>query len=565
MNRQQRRAAGIGRSQINAGQIIDAAVAHHQAGRVEHAATFYRAALSLDPEHPDALHLLGVASHQTGDPETAVNLISHAIRRRPGAAIFHSNLGNALRDLGHSDQAISSLRRAVHIDGCFADGRYNLGVALQAAERIEEAAREYRAAIALRPDHAESHDNLGTVLKAAGRLSEAERCHREALRLRPVFPGALTNVGIVLKEQGNLADAETWCRRAVEHDPKYKQGHFNLGAILSERGEKEAALGHYRQAVGLDHSFAAARYNLALALLSLGQMEEGWAEYEWRWKVAGEGPAPHAFLQPAWRGEPGEGRTLLVHSEQGYGDTLQFSRYAPMAAAQGLEVILQIDKPLVRLMGSLDGVSRVVPTGEPIPRFDMQCPMLSLPLALGTTLATVPATIPYLAPTPADAATWRRRLDDVGASRPRIGLAWAGNSLLKADKKRSLGTSQLDAILQVPGASFISLQKIASSRPDARITDFMTDSLDFADTAALIDCLDLVIAVDTAVVHLAGALGKRVWMLDRFDPCWRWLHGRTNSPWYPKMRIYRQAEPGAWAPVIEQVAADLATEIRAWR
>jgi hypothetical protein len=294
-----------------------------------------------------------------------------------------------------------------------------------------------------------------------------------------------------------------------------------------------------------------------MALLAQVDWPAGWQEYDWRWKTPDLSKAWRGFPQKQWLGEPAEGRTLLIHAEQGFGDTLQFCRYTPLAAARGLRVILEVPGPLVRLLRCLPGVDRVVERGEALPDFDLHCPMLSLPLAFGTTLSSLPGAVPYLHADPELTAAWRARLAAVDIQGPRVGLVWAGNPGKVADARRSLPADRL-APLFVDGAHFVSLQKNGPATPaDLPLTNFMGEVADFADTAALVANLDLVISVDTAVAHLAGALGKLVWVLDRFDPCWRWLAGRRDSPWYPTLRLYRQPTPGDWAPVLAEVLRDL--------
>jgi len=300
-----------------------------------------------------------------------------------------------------------------------------------------------------------------------------------------------------------------------------------------------------------------------MALLAQGDLATGWEEYEWRWKTPHFVAACRNFSQPQWRGESAAGRTLLIHAEQGYGDTLQFCRYAPMAAARGLRVILEVPQPLVRLLRSLPGVDQVVARGEDLPAFDLHCPMLSMPLAFGTTLATIPSAPFYLQADAGQVAAWRTRLDAMEDQNPRIGLVWAGNprrhapELAAIDRRRSLPLEQLAPLLDLSGLHFFSLHKDGPAPEGVKATDFMHEMKDFADTTALIANLDLVISVDSAVAHLAAALGKQVWLLDRFDPCWRWLRGRRDSPWYPTVLLYRQTHPGDWAPVLAEVAANL--------
>jgi hypothetical protein len=302
-----------------------------------------------------------------------------------------------------------------------------------------------------------------------------------------------------------------------------------------------------------------------MALLAAGDLTAGWREYEWRWKTAQLRSGYRDFGKPLWQGEAGAGRTLLIWAEQGFGDTLQFCRFAPLAAARGWRVVMVVQKALVRLLGSLPGVDQVLPSGAVMPPIDSQCPMLSLPLALGITLDTIPCAPSYLSADPSHVAAWKARLPPLCGERLRVGLVWAGNPgrspvLSAVDRRRSMPPELLASLLGIDGVAFFSLQKgshALSGRPG--LIDVMAEMTDFADTAALVANLDLVISVDTAVAHLASAVGTQVWMLDRFDPCWRWLTGRRDSPWYPGLRIYRQPEHGAWSAVVSAVAADLQT------
>jgi tetratricopeptide (TPR) repeat protein len=472
------------------------AVGHHQAARLPDAVTFYRRALALHPPYVEA----------------------------------HQNLGSALSDLGQVDAAIVCLRKALSLRPDYPMAQLNLGNALWAKGRPEEAIAAYEAAIALRPDFAEAH----------------------------------TFCAIVLGEQGQTEPAIAACWRALALQPGYPDAHNALGNLLRAAGRVEEAIGCYRRALALAPDYPDAHFNLGMALLALGEFALGWPEYEWRWQTPQMLAALRRFPQPQWRGEAAPGQRLLIHAEQGLGDTLQFCRFASLAAELGLRVVLEVPRPLVRLCASLSGVEAIVAAGEPLPAFDLHCPMASLPLLLGTRLGTIPAAVPYLAADAAAVAAWRARLAELAGDGLRVGLVWAGNPSLDRparaamDRRRSLGGDRLAGVLGVPGVRFVSLQKDGPRLPPASpVIDMMPAMADFADTAALVAGLDLVIAVDTAVAHLAGALGRPVWMLDRFDPDWRWMMGRRDSPWYPTLRIYRQPRPGDWESVLAEVVRDL--------
>ena len=572
-------------------------VRHHRAGRLDEAARLYQEVLAVNSCHGDSRHLLGMIAHQLGHADLAVDMITQAIAIDAGVAEYHSNLGNALVQLHRLPEAVASLRNAIKLKPHFPEGHFNLGVALAKLGRLDEAAASYRFAINLRsdfpvahnnlghtlirleqtaqaidclyraidlkPDYPEAHSNLGDALGTLGRLDEAVACYRTALALKPDYSEAHNNLGAALGYQGRQDDAIACYQTAIDLDPDFAEAHANLGNALAEQGQRGDAVVCYRMAIDLKPDFPEAHNSLAMALLARGDMQAGWQEYEWRWKTREGAVARHNFAQPQWRGEAAAGKTLLIHAEQGLGDTIQFCRYATLAAAQGLRVIVQAQKPLVRLLRSLSGADLVVGIGDELPAFDLQCPMLSMPLAFGTTIETIPGCSPYLHADKAQAAVWQERLDAMPNQGLRIGLAWAGAAreapaLAAVDRRRSLAPVRLASLLDLPGLQFFSLQRTGPAMPEKfRLTDHMEEMEDFADTAALIGNLDLVISVDTAVAHLAAALGKSVWVLDRFDPCWRWLSGRRDSPWYPTLRLYRQPRPGDWDSVLVEIARDL--------
>jgi hypothetical protein len=373
------------------------------------------------------------------------------------------------------------------------------------------------------------------VLNELGRPAEAEGVLRAALEAQPGSPGVLNNLGIALFAQGRLSKAEASYREALGRRPDFADAHNNLGIVL----------------------------------LAAGRFEEGWEEHEWRWKARHMAGGARGFSAPLWSGEVlGEGGVLLLHAEQGLGDTLQFCRYAPLAAARA-RVVLEVQAPLARLLSSLPGVSQVIARGEALPAFDAQAPLLSLPRAFGTTIETVPARVPYLAADPDQAAAWGRRL----AALPglKVGLCWAGEpragfpELAAIDARRSISLAALAPLAKVAGVSFVSLQKgapaaqAADPPPPMALFDYTAELADFADTAALVENLDLVISVDTSVAHLAGAMARPVWLLNRFDTCWRWLLDRQDSPWYPTLRLFRQTTPGDWTSVIADLRQALHT------
>ncbi len=436
-------------------------------------------------------------------------------------------------------------------------------MAAHQAGRLAEAAEGYRAALTREPGRAELHFVLGQVLCGLEQLEPAVRHFQESHRLRPDLPEAAIQLCTEIEARGDAATAIALLRGMVERNPQDAGAWVNLGILLARQRDFAPALDAYRRATAVAPDFALAHYNAARLHLVTGDLAQGWAKAEWRLRLDRAERLPPGFNQPRWTGAPLAG-TLLLHAEQGFGDTIQFCRYVPLAARRA-RILLSVPPPLVRLLSRLEGVAEFVQPGRPIPDFAQYCSLMSLPHVFGTTLATIPAEIPYLTAEPAAIESWRQRL--AGLTRLKVGLVWAGGAAqpdrpdaARADARRSLALAALAPLAGL--ADFVSLQKgpPAAQIPPAGLVlhDFTAELKDFADTAALIEALDLVISVDTAVAHLAGALGKPVWLLNRYDTCWRWLLGRDDSPWYPSLRQFRQPSPDDWGPVIAAVAAALA-------
>jgi tetratricopeptide (TPR) repeat protein len=440
------------------------------------------------------------------------------------------------------------------------DAAHILAVAQAALGKLDAALASYDRALAIRPDAAEVFANRGVALEQLNRLAEALSSYERALALQPNFPQALYNRGNVLKSLGRYAEALASYDRALAHRPQDAETLNNRGQVLRELMRYEEALASYDAAVVLQPNHVAAHCNAAAVRLMLGDFERGWADYEWRWQKASVVLTRRNFPQPLWRGGDIAGRTILLHSEQGLGDTIQFARYVPLVAARGARVIFEVQAPLRALMAEFaDGVE-VIARGEPLPAFDLHCPLLSLPLAFGTRLDTIPAVTAYLRAPTERAEQWQARL--AAKRRPLVGLVWSGRPGHERDRERSIPLRRLLPLLQ-SGATLVSLQK--EVRPDdAAVLAAHTDILrfaeelnDFSDTAALVSQLDLVISVDTSVAHLAGALGKPTWILLPEVPDFRWLLGRDDSPWYPTVRLFRQDASRDWDGVIARVAAAL--------
>jgi hypothetical protein len=442
--------------------------------------------------------------------------------------------------------------------------------ATQAAARedFDRAIELYDQAIALKPLGAEAYYKRGNAQKNLGRLDAALASYSLAIERRPDYAHAYCNRGVVEHALGLMAAALSSYDQAISHDAADAMAHYNRALLMQDCSRWNEALADYNAAISLDPQFANAQYNRSLALLFTGDWQNGWRGFEWRWKNAqrlsiGES---RNFKQPLWLGEESlAGKSLLLYSEGGLGDTVQFCRYAPMCAALGATVLLEVQPPLLGLLADLQGVSQLIAAGDVLPPFDYQCPLMSLPLAFKTTLDTISSAPQYLHTDKAKVAHWRTLLGD--RSRPRVGLAWSGNPNNTIDQRRSIRLAEFAAYLP-SHCQYFSLQKdvreadrkVLDSSPS--IVSFGDGMLDFVSVAALCECMDLVISVDTSLAHLGGALGLRTWVLLPSTPDWRWLRDREDSPWYATVKLYRQKTAGDWNAVLSRVAADLHREFR---
>ncbi len=555
----------------DAGNDLGLAMQAHRAGRLDAAEAIYRNVIDRDPGNGDALHLLGVVHAQRGDHQASVELIRRAVAIRPESDRL-SNLGNALRELNRPEEALSAFDAAVALNPANGTAHNNRGTVLKGLGRWDDALAAYLRALKLDPDFPLAYSNLGNALQDMGELESAVAAYRAALDRNPNFAPAHANLGNALRRLGRVEEAVAAYCTSLERGGPTPLTYSNLGNALETLGDADGAMAAYDAALALDPRCAEAHWNASLLRLRQGDFARGWEGYEWRWRTPRQ--PPRGFPQPLWQGEDLDGRTLLLHAEQGLGDTLHFVRYAPLVARGNGTVILEVQRPLLRLLGTLDGVGRIVARGDPLPPFDLHCPLLSLPRAFGTRLETIPAAVPYLRADPALEASWRTRLSPDSRfpkNHLKVGLVWAGHApttdvdAIAVDRRRSLRLSQLAPLARVPGVCFYSLQKDGEAAAQARtppagmtLVDAMDAVTDFADTAALVAQLDLVIGVDTSVIHLAGALGRPVWVLSRFDACWRWLENRDDSPWYPTLRLFRQERPGDWSAPLDRLAQALA-------
>jgi tetratricopeptide (TPR) repeat protein len=434
------------------------------------------------------------------------------------------------------------------------------------AGRGDEAERLLYRALALQPASAEIHNNLGNVLRSAGRLDGAIEAYRSAIALAPGLAEAHFNLGLAILQRGDAPGAMQCFRASLQSRPGFADAHLNLGFLLEGEGDNAGAIACYRSAVALEPELVEAHVNLGMQLLLAGHFPEGWREYEWRLRYPEYSGADLAAGDQGqggrWDGVALDGRTILLDAEQGFGDAIQFLRYAPLVAERGGRVLMRCAPELAALAASAPGVATTVTRGGSLPPFDTYCPLPSLPLVFGTSLETIPARVPYLRADPEQARRWKLRLAG-GAAQCRIGLVWASQSKHRTAAEKSLPLAALAPLAAIAGLRFYSLQKgeaaAQAERPPAgmRIENLSDELRDFSDTAAAVANLDLVISVDTAVAHLAGAMGRPAWTLLKFAPDWRWLLAREDSPWYPTMRLFRQQKPADWYPVIGAVTAAL--------
>jgi tetratricopeptide (TPR) repeat protein len=595
-------------------------VASCQAGDAVEGMDAFKRALLIRPDYADAQknlltimsllwgeakanHTLGDFFQEAGRYESAIDFYRKAIAIDSASAESWNNLGNALFAHGDRQQAIASYQSALSLKPDFPQACNNLANALKEAGRYEEAMAAYERAIALQPDSPEPLSNLGNLVREAGQWETAVQLYERALAIDASHPSTLNNLGNAYCEKGRFTDAVSCYEKAIDSKPNYSDAINNLGTALEELGQRDRAMAFYQKAMQLDPSAVSPPWNIALQQLLRGDYENGWRGYEHRWQQKKQSRSKRNFTQPmpATVGDL-KGKRVLLHAEQGFGDALQFCRYVPSVAQLAAEVIFECPAELRRLfeisfvephprdtglrpvpvapeeqdLSASEPTStgrrpvsrkmvspiRVIEKGTLLPAFDLHCPLMSLPMVFGTTLQTIPAEVPYLKPDPADVERWRSRFADQPPGL-RVGLVWAGQSTHQKDRHRSLALADFADLAKVPDVQFYSLQvgesAVQAKSPPAgvRLIDWTSDLHDFADTAALIAQLDLVITVDTAVCHLAGAMRKGVWVLLAYQPDWRWLLDRTDSPWYASAALFRQTQPEDWSTPLLQISAKL--------
>ncbi|WP_281663486.1 tetratricopeptide repeat-containing glycosyltransferase family protein [Paraburkholderia fungorum] len=546
--------------------MLRQAVALQQNGALAEAEELYREILELKPRHFDALQLLGSLALQAGRVQEGIEFLKKALAINAKQAPLHSNLAYALNALQRFDEALASADRALALQSGFPDALNNRGNAQAGLNLPLEALNSFDRALASAPDFAPAWNNRACVLRDLGRAADALASCDHAIALQPGYPDAWSNRGNALSDLNRPHEARESYQRALELAPAFADAWNNLGLTQVDLNEHAQALHSYERALAVNPAAAETHWNRSLCLLQLGQLEAGWAEYEWRWERSRIKASRRTFAQPLWLGNFSiDGKTILLHAEQGLGDTLQFCRYAKTVSKLGAKVVLEVPRELMRLMSTLDGVNQLIEAGHALPPFDCHCPLLSLPLACKTDLASIPSKTPYLFADPQASREWHERIAAPAQKCLNVGLVWAGGNrphvaeLRKNDARRSITFERLAPILDVPNVRFFSLQKGPAARQlqhdDSHldVIDYTEELDDFADTAALVANLDLVISVDTSTAHLAGALDKPVWILNRFDTCWRWMLERTDTPWYAQAKLFRQPALGDWDSVIRNV------------
>jgi tetratricopeptide (TPR) repeat protein len=573
--------------------LVALAQREHGAGRLAEAEAAYRKILALRPDIAEVCANLGLLLANQAKLDEAAVQFERAVALKPDLFQAHLTLGELLQAQGKLDQAAARFEQLLALCPELAEAHYSLGGVLVRQGKLEEAAARFERAAALRPDLAEAHNNLGIVRGRQGKLDQAVASFEQSLKLRPDYAEAHNNLGNVLREQRKLDQAAARFEQAVALRPDYAEAHNNLGNILREQGRHDEAVARYQQALALWPEYAEAHYNLgftlreqgklepaaahyqhALALrpdypdaqlglaacyLAEGDYERGWPLYEGRLRVPGF-VTPHDL--PRWAGQPLTGRSLLLLAEQGLGDTLHFIRYARTLKEQGARIVLACQPALGRLLESHPDVDELFLLGSAaeLPRCDFCLPLLSAPGTFGTDASTIPCDVPYVTADPELRAKWRAEL--AGIDGFKIGIVWQGSRDYPSDRLRSIPLCHFAPLARLPGVRLISLQKGFGSEQISTV-DFpvldLSDRLDhvagpFMDAAAVIGSVDLVVTPDTAIGHLAGALGAPVWLALQFSPNWRWLRKRDDSPWYPTMRLFRQTAFGQWPDVFERMA-----------
>jgi tetratricopeptide (TPR) repeat protein len=538
--------------------------AFQDAGRFQEALACYRRTIALESDCVPAYFNMGLLLIEQALYPEALAALQQAVALAPGFAEAHNNLGIAFQALKRDAEALACFQRAARENPDYSIAWCNAGRLLFTQQRWDEAIPVFQKALALKPAYVEALHNLGLCHHKKKELETAEACYRKVLALRPDHHPTHLDMGNIYLDRGDLPEMAAWYRKALELAPDDTEACVNVGRMLRDLGRWEEALACYDKALQRNPGHVESHFSGALIYLILGRFSEGWKAYEWRLQMA-DWPKkgyPHRLRTPCWNGETFIGRTLLVHHEQGFGDTLQFVRYLPMVQARGGTVLLEVPASLRSLLNGIPGADEIIelsPACPPERTFDLHIPLLSLPGLFGTTLESIPAQVPYLSPDPAKVEAWGKR---IGGDLFKIGIVWSASTWNAKLAEKSCPFSHFLTLAGTPGARLVGLQKdpvaidLAAAAAEG-IRNYGDEFADFSDTAAAMANLDLVISVDTAVAHLAGAMGKPVWVLLPCVADWRWLLNREDSPWYPTMRLYRQPRPGVWDEIFRRLAQDL--------
>jgi tetratricopeptide (TPR) repeat protein len=535
-------------------ELLETARKHHQAGRLAEAEALYGQILSSEPENAEALHLLGQALFQAGKPLEGLPLIQKAIGLNGNRATFHFNLGVLLMALDRNPAAVAAFREATKLHDNFPEAWFNLGNAVRACGNPGASIQYFQQALALRPNWPDARNNLGVALMESGQPDQAEAHFRAALSERPVFAEIQYNLANSLRLQNRMEPAIAAYQRAVQLRPGHAESWIYLAAVCRSAGRLDEAIAAGRKAVELAPDRAVVHYDLGTALIRRGDFVEGWPHYDWRWKVESFVMGSRDYPQPIWDSGELNGRRILLYPEQGFGDVLQFCRYVPMVAKLGGKVVLESFGELGRLLSNLQGVEKLIPQNATVADVDLHCPLLSLPGKFRTTLQTIPKSESYLQADPNLIAQWHKRFPE-NESRLKVGLIWRGRP--NPDPNRSIPPDRLAPLAGIPGVWFCSLQTGQPPQLPFPMMDWTADIKDFADTAAIMANLDLIVTIDTAAAHLAGALGKRTFCMLKFLPDWRWAGEGDQSLWYPTVKLFRQARDGDWDSVVQQISNEL--------
>jgi tetratricopeptide (TPR) repeat protein len=543
--------------EMTADQLIHVGLRRHQEGDLRQAEAIYRNALRVNPQHPDALHLLGMAMMQSGRGDGAIELLRQAVDAADEVPAYYHTLATAYRQLGKTEEVVQTYERMCAVAPASVEAQTNLAAALGEARRPEEAVEAARRATELDPNHAPAHNNLANALRESGDPEAAAEAARKAIELKPDYADAYSNLAAALNQLAQHREAYKACQSALR--------------LWMKEGDALPAYRRFGPRLPPKTELTQTYLNRAAILLALGNFERGWQEYEWRWLAKSHHTPRRKFAQPQWEGEDISGKTLLVHSEQGIGDVFQFIRYVPLIARRDVKVIVETYEDLASLISRVEGVEKVYLRGqaESVSPFDVHIPLMSLPLAFGTQLETIPRNVPYIKPDPERIASWSTRIKNESRDRYKVGVVWAGNANHSNDRNRSMPVSSLSPLItRFANVAWFSLQKgRAGDEQELRdqgvpLINLSHDIKDFDDTAAIMAQLDLILSVDTAAAHLAGAMRRNVWTMLPFAAEWRWLVDRKTSPWYPTMKLFRQSKRGDWNSVVEAVGAELAPTLK---